>query len=284
VRRSGQAGAASLHAEDRRRDICLLDTTDIQGEPAQLGKASTLKVGDPVYAVAAPKGLELSFSDGVVAQLRGGPPPLIQTTAAISPGSSGGGIFDADGRLVGLTTLYLKGGQSLNFAVPVEWIDEVKTGAAPASGDKTHVDRGTHAVALEEAKDWQGLLEWCRQWTSDEPENAAAWNGLGVASGKLGRYPNALEAFRRAVRVNPTHARSWYNLGVAYSKLARHRDAVDAFRESVRLSPTDARAWYHLGLAYEKTGNRTSALASVRALQRLDPALADKLFPLIVPR
>ena len=67
-------------------------------------QAADLKVGDPVYAVGAPLGLELSLSEGIVAQLRGGPPPLIQTTAAISPGSSGGGLFDRDGRLVGLTT------------------------------------------------------------------------------------------------------------------------------------------------------------------------------------
>lgn len=130
---------ATLYAEDSDKDICLLDAKGIQGEPAQLGKAAGLKVGDPVYAVGAPKGLELSLSDGVVAQLRvvkndseGGWDserlPLIQTTAAISPGSSGGGLFDRQGRLVGLTTFYIEGGQSLNFAMPAEWIGEVKRG------------------------------------------------------------------------------------------------------------------------------------------------------------
>ena len=120
--------AATLYAEDGDKDICILDAKGITGKPAQLGKAANLKVGDPVYAVGAPQGLELSLSDGIVSQLRGGPPPLIQTTAAISPGSSGGGLFDGEGRLVGLTTLYMEGGQSLNFAMPVEWIGEVKPG------------------------------------------------------------------------------------------------------------------------------------------------------------
>jgi S1-C subfamily serine protease len=67
--------------------------------PARLGQTSKLKVGEPVYAVGAPHGLELSLSEGIVAQLRGGNPPLIQTTAAVSPGSSGGGFFNADGEL-----------------------------------------------------------------------------------------------------------------------------------------------------------------------------------------
>jgi len=120
--------SVTLYAEDGDKDICLLDAKGITGKPAQLGKAADLKVGVSVYAVGAPQGLELSLSDGIVAQLRGGPPPIIQATAAISPGSSGGGLFDGEGRLVGLTTLYIEGGQSLNFAMPVEWISEIKPG------------------------------------------------------------------------------------------------------------------------------------------------------------
>src|SRR3989339_874655 len=119
---------ATLYAEDRNKDICILNAKGLKGKPAQLGKAANLKVGGPVYAVGAPQGLKLSISNGIVAQLRGGPPPFIQTTAAISPGSSGGGLFDGEGRLVGLTSLYIEGGQSLNFAMPVEWIGQIKPG------------------------------------------------------------------------------------------------------------------------------------------------------------
>jgi S1-C subfamily serine protease len=72
VSRSEQVAAATLYADDRKKDICLLDAKSIRGEPVQLGKAATLKVGDPVFAVGAPEGLELSLSDGIVAQLRGG--------------------------------------------------------------------------------------------------------------------------------------------------------------------------------------------------------------------
>jgi S1-C subfamily serine protease len=120
--------SAILYAEDREKDICVLDAKGMKGKPVQLGKAVGLKVGDAVFAVGAPQGLELSLSDGIVAQLRGSPSPLIQTTAPISPGSSGGGLFDREGRLVGLTTFHVEGGQSLNFAMPVEWIGEVKPG------------------------------------------------------------------------------------------------------------------------------------------------------------
>ena len=198
VGRGKQFVSATLYAEDGDKDICLLDAKGIQGKPAQLGKAARLKVGDPVYAVGAPQGLDLSLSDGIVALLRGGPPPLIQTTAAISPGSSGGGLFDGEGRLVGLTTFYLEGGQSLNFAMPVEWIGEVKPGRTPAAQGRSHTEWLKRAIALETTKDWQGLLEWCRKWTKSEPENADAWNELGIAYNDLNRYNDAIEAYRQA--------------------------------------------------------------------------------------
>jgi hypothetical protein len=114
-----------LKAGDPDKDLCLLTAPGLTAKPARLGSAARLKVGEPVYAVGAPQGLELSLSEGIVSQLRGGPPPLIQTTVAISQGSSGGGLFNAEAELVGITTFYLKDAQSLNFALPVEWIGEV---------------------------------------------------------------------------------------------------------------------------------------------------------------
>jgi len=67
--------------------------------------------------------LELTLSEGIISGLReyeGG--HVLQTSAAISPGSSGGGLFDAQGRLVGITTFFLSKGQNLNFALPAEWV------------------------------------------------------------------------------------------------------------------------------------------------------------------
>ena len=125
VGRGQQGVLATVKAGDPKKDLCLLTAPGLTAKPARLGKAARLKVGEPVYAVGAPQGRELSLSEGIVSQLRGGPPPLIQTTVAISKGSSGGGLFNAEGELVGITTFYLKDAQSLNFALPVEWIGEI---------------------------------------------------------------------------------------------------------------------------------------------------------------
>lgn len=318
VGRGKQLVHSTLYAEDGDKDICLLAAKGITGKPAQLGKAAALKVGVPVYAVGAPKGLELSFSDGIVAQLRGGPPPLIQTTAAISPGSSGGGLFDGEGRLVGLTTLYIEGGQSLNFAMPVEWIGEVKPGRKPVAEGRGQTEWVKRAIVLGKLKDWQGMLDWCLEWTKNKPTNFEAWSALGmaynylqrhneaieacrqaihinpedyggwftlgIAYANLKRYTEAIEAFRQAIHINPEYAVAWHAIGVSYGNLKRYTEAIEAYRQAIRINPEFAAAWNNLGLAYYVSGKRSAALEVVQKLRRLDPEQADKLFDVIVPR
>jgi regulator of sirC expression with transglutaminase-like and TPR domain len=307
---------ATLDAGDRDKDICLLDAPGLKGRAAQLGKAAGLKVGETVYAVGAPQGLELSLSNGIVSQLRGDKAPLIQTTAAISPGSSGGGLFDAQARLIGFTTLYIEGAQSLNFAVPVEWLAEIKPGQKLAYKARGTADWLKRATALEARKDWNGLLELCHQWTKSEPANDTAWYNLGVAYARTNRYDDAIEANQQALRVNPKFAAAWFNLGITYDMVERRDDAVKAYQKVVRINPEDALAWLNLGVAYDSLGRRAeaikaylealrvnprfagawynlgsayyyssdtpAALDAVKALRQLDPTMADELFNLIV--
>ncbi|HAI94124.1 MAG TPA: hypothetical protein DCM36_05220 [Xanthomonadaceae bacterium] len=127
-----------VKARDPERDLCIVDIgfgdwddkarkMNYRKLPAvQIGSSQGLNVGDKVYAIGAPQGLELTLSDGLVSGLRDYKgAQVIQTTAPISKGSSGGGLFDAQGRLVGITTMYLDGGQNLNFAMPAELIARV---------------------------------------------------------------------------------------------------------------------------------------------------------------
>jgi tetratricopeptide (TPR) repeat protein len=269
---------ATLYAEDGDKDICLLDAKGITGKPAQLGKAENLKVGGAVYAVGAPQGLELSISDGIVAQLRGGPPPLIQTTTAISSGSSGGGLFDEEGRLVGLTTLYVEGGQNLNFAMPVEWIGEVKPGRKAVVNNHSQTEWLKHAIALEKLKNWQGMLDWCQKWTKSEPENVSAWDYLAMACDNLKLYDGAIEAYLQCLRINPKYADAWYNLGSAYKDLKRYEEAIKAYRQVISINPEDAEAWYNLGIIYGLSGQKGQVMEVYGKLKILNSAKADEFY------
>lgn len=266
-----QAVAALFFAGERDKDICLLDVKNFTGKPAQVGTTKSLKVGAKVYAVGAPRGLELSLSDGIVSQLRGGPPPMIQTTAAISPGSSGGGLFDDEGRLIGLTSLYMKGGQNLNFAMPVEWISELKPGRDAIAPARNQTDRLKAALAFEKAENWQGALDWDEKWVKSEPKNALAWLRLGSAYLGLGRYNDTINALRQAQRLNPQIAETWSKLGAAYVKLSRYDAAVVAYRNALNRDPQAADIWGRLGAVYVRLNRYGEAVDACRQGLRIDP-------------
>lgn len=127
VRKENVIYLSKVEHRDTKRDLCQLHVPNLSAPAVTLGNSRDLKVGQKVYALGNPKGLEVTLSDGLVSALRGpdGVDPIIQTTAPISPGSSGGGLFDGEGRLVGITTLQRPDGQSLNFALPAEWVAEL---------------------------------------------------------------------------------------------------------------------------------------------------------------
>jgi hypothetical protein len=109
---------------DSRKDIVLLKVKAFKLPSLSLGDSEVLSVGNTVFAIGAPKGLELTLSEGIVSGLRdfGAGYRVIQTSAAISPGSSGGGLFNDRGELVGITTFQIVGGENLNFAVPINYV------------------------------------------------------------------------------------------------------------------------------------------------------------------
>jgi len=119
------AGVSGVVGIDPVHDLALLYSIDASGTPAlALGDDGALRPGDGVIALGTPQGLDLSVSTGVVGAIREINPDLtlIQITAPISPGSSGGPLFDDRGRVIGVTTMFSAQGQNLNFAVPARYV------------------------------------------------------------------------------------------------------------------------------------------------------------------
>ena len=153
------AMGASRARTDEERDLCLLFAADLSkppaAQPAQMAGARDLEIGAEVFAIGAPNGWELSFTRGIVSQLRdidGESAPLIQTDAAITFGSSGGGLFDENGHLVGITTRSSKDG-NFNFAMPAEWVAEMLD-------EKSAAVSPPRAQAQTESQISSGSLEW----------------------------------------------------------------------------------------------------------------------------
>jgi hypothetical protein len=113
---------------DRRKDIALLKIKAVDLTPVRIGSSNSSQVGDPVYSLSNAFGFDNTLSEGLVSQFRQMDGyRLIQTTAPISHGSSGGPLFNSKGEVIGITTLSLPDAQSLNFAIPIDYARGILT-------------------------------------------------------------------------------------------------------------------------------------------------------------
>lgn len=125
---------------DERKDIAILKIKAVNLPVLSVADSDSIKIGATVYAIGSPRGLTGSLSSGIVSSLRPASElsseltgfRIIQFTAPISPGSSGGALLDETGKLLGLVFAYRPGGQNLNAAIPVNYVAPL---AANAKGD-----------------------------------------------------------------------------------------------------------------------------------------------------
>jgi hypothetical protein len=112
-------------ALDRHADLALLKI-DISAPALNLGLEEKPVVGDKVYVVGNPLGLEGTFSEGIVSGIRSiKSDSILQMTAPISPGSSGGPVMNDTGIVIGVAEATFKNGQNLNLAVPVTYLSKM---------------------------------------------------------------------------------------------------------------------------------------------------------------
>jgi Trypsin-like peptidase domain len=142
-------------AFDEARDLAVIKAHGENFRVVTLGDSDRTQVGEDVVAIGNPLSLESTVSNGIVSGIRtikeeGG--KFLQITAPISPGSSGGPLFNMAGQVVGITTLYLKGGENLNFAIPVNDAKRLlSTGSKVQDFPSTQVE--THKTVPE-------ILDW----------------------------------------------------------------------------------------------------------------------------
>ncbi len=118
------------------RDLCVISAEGYEAAAASVRTLDSVVVGEPLFAAGNPLGFRLAVSAGLVAavaRVRG--ERVIVSTAPQLPGASGGGLFDAQGRLLGVITAIMTSGQNLNPALSAEWIAQL-------------ADRGWHRSRL----------------------------------------------------------------------------------------------------------------------------------------
>ena len=110
---SGDSHPASVVGTDRGQDLALIRFTGGRPRPATFADSSKLQVGDIALAIGNPLGLRSSVTQGIVSAMRRSVPEgngvtlssVIQTSAEVNPGNSGGALVDLSGRVIGIPTL-----------------------------------------------------------------------------------------------------------------------------------------------------------------------------------
>ena len=101
---------------DDYNDIALIDTDKASEIFLEIGDSDNIQIGEEIYAIGSPLGLSNTLSNGIISSIR---KDLIQISAPISQGSSGGALIDKYGKVVGITSSGYIEGENLGFAVPV---------------------------------------------------------------------------------------------------------------------------------------------------------------------
>jgi hypothetical protein len=308
VRKGDRTWPASVTNDDPAHDICRLRVARLNARPVTLRHSPAVEVGERVYAVGSPVGLEISLSEGLVSGIRHVPTgDMIQITAPISKGSSGGGLFDSSGRLIGLTTSYIQGGQNLNFAVPASLIatlDSHPVTAASVSHEQEPVFRAAvlvfYGFELLKKRDPDGkaddkaLTDALAAFVGAhqlEPDWAEPFFGIGLVDESLGDSRAAATAYENAVKRKPDDAVGWYSLGLQYQRLRDFDKAIIAHKTAVALKPDYCEGWARLlalyGLNPDRRRETVEAYMKVKELATVQGSNCQEyeqtLRPLVFP-
>lgn len=112
-----------LLSSDPTNDLAFLKIEAVDLPTIPLGNSNNVQVGDEVLLVGAPKGLDQTASNGLISGIRiDNGVRVLQTSAAASPGSSGGPLLNQSGEAVGVMSFKILNGENLNFAIPINYV------------------------------------------------------------------------------------------------------------------------------------------------------------------
>jgi S1-C subfamily serine protease len=220
----------AVHSFDAARDVAVIQLGRTIGNKLELpsalvavklGSSEAVKVGDRVAVISSPRGLENTVSDGLVSSIRQDEQRrLLQTTAPISNGSSGGPLFNSKGEVIGVTTLQMSVGQNLNFALPVEILQEL-------------LQRRDNLTLPElQAQIAPNLKPRPKRTFNDVLETANA-------AFAAGRYLDALKGYESAQKLDPTESAVYYNAAKCYVELGNSTKAAAMYNLYLALARED---------------------------------------------
>lgn len=303
---------------DIEKDLLILKIESGKYPEIKLSERET-KVGQKVYAIGSPMGLENSMSEGIFSGKRSEigekKQNLLQITASLSPGSSGGAVFNSYGELIGISSMGLREGNNLNFAIPVSDILNVRL---DSYNDKKKIEALNffyQAQNLYEEGKNEEAIKYYTKFLEMFPKDYKGYNYRGLTYAARKQYEKAIEDYTKAIKLNsaylppynnraqcyyrmkeyelaindynyvikkkPDNLNAYFGRGVV--KLADHeyRDALDDFKVVIKAEPDNTSALVNMGICEYQNKNFEPAIGYWKTAIKYDPNLKYELQPLI---
>jgi tetratricopeptide (TPR) repeat protein len=281
-------------AWDKETDVAILSLTSRTNiQPLELSSGALPPVGAKVYAIGNPLGqFANSLSDGLVSGHREpgtvphfpNLPTMIQTTAPISHGSSGGPLLGADGKVVGVMTQTWEdvGGRNVNLAVPIRHVARLLD-RCEDSGSLTKlplvrepdasdfIDRGD---AFTRKGEFDNAIKEYTEAIRLDASCRFAYVFRGNAWYEKKEYDRAIQDFGEALRLDPASASIYCLRGAVWAIKNDLDRAIEDFDEAIRLDSANADAFVSRGQAWLAKNNYDQAIQDYDHAIRLDPSKA----------
>jgi S1-C subfamily serine protease len=247
---------------DVDKDILILKIEAKRFPSIKISNSNSLNIGQRVYTIGSPMGLENSISEGIISGLRSYDElrrNFIQISASISPGSSGGAVVNDKGELIGISTLTMKEGQNLNFAIPINDILKVEIGSYSKNNTYKDINLSKKGNNAFEDGDYENAIKYYSLYIEKYPNDAEAYNNRGNAKNKLKDYKGAIQDYDKAIEIRPNDADLYLLRGFVKDNLKDFSGAIQDYNKVIEINPKDSPPYYFRGLAKLYSGDKNGA-------------------------
>ena len=240
ISKFGESFVPDTMKADWKHDICILRFQYLDLNPVELGDSENLKNEQAIFSIGFPGGppKPQSTYGKIKALYPLDDSQIVRTDASFVMGASGSPVFDAEGKLVALSTFKSPGrGGAYFYSMPVKWIKALLKASDIVSlntnelpfWDAPELQRPffMRVVLPYQNEKWADLKIVAQEWIAEEPTNPEAFFYAGVAEENLGDLTQANQYFQKTLNLHPQHVATLIELGLMANRAGKAGDVEE---------------------------------------------------------